>query len=149
MIRYTPPRRKGRRGLLMDRIRANVWPLVLHRDPPRTCEGCGARNVVLEWAHVFGRPGSGFCLGEIANSAELTTKLCRPCHNALDRHTDAVLTNKLWVTAIVRLMEATIGLDYAQGTPDAQGGGVRAWVRLVEEAGWRFDADTCRLVQAA
>jgi hypothetical protein len=146
VIRYTPIRKKGRRGLLMDRIRANVWPAVLRRAG-YLCEGCGHRKP-LEWAHVFGRPGSGFCLGAIADCAELTTALCRDCHNGLDRDTDAVLKNRLWVTALVRLVEATIGMS-PQVSLVSFKVGVRETVRLVEESGWSFDEDACKLVKAA
>jgi len=140
-------KKKGKRGLLMDRIRANVWPLVLRRAG-YLCEGCKGRKP-LEWAHVFGRPGSGFCLGAIANSVELTTALCRDCHNGLDRGTDAVLRNRLWVTALVRVVEATIGLAPPPGGSKAVSLDVRGTIRMVEDAGWSFDEDRCELVKAA
>jgi hypothetical protein len=96
----------------------------------------------LEWAHVFGRPGSGFGLGAWANSKELTTKLCRRCHNANDRHTDEALIERLRYAAVLRLQEATDLFAVFPGNGD----GIRVLIAKLEGLGWRYDNERCELV---
>ena len=79
-LRYTPLKRTpGPRAKENQRMRAKVWPAVLRRDGFK-CAVCGALGVQLVGHHVAGRPGSGLCLGEWANSEELLTALCEGCH---------------------------------------------------------------------
>jgi len=144
-VRHTPIRQKGRRGLENDRIRTFVWGRVLARVPAYQCDGCGERYG-LEWAHLFGRPGSGFCLGPWANSAELTTKLCRQCHNTIDRHLDeGGLAHKLRWAAMGRLVN-TIAGTRTDGAPYE---GIRVFIVKAEETGWTFDEKQCRLIKVA
>jgi hypothetical protein len=137
---------KGRRGVENDRIRAHVWPWVLRRAR-YACEGCGAKQVRLEWSHIYGRPGSGFCLGPVANSRELTAALCRECHNGIDRHTNEALEVRLKQLALSRFVEA-LGTPWPEDYyPDWQS--MRAIVSAAELLGWRFDEERYELVKAA
>jgi len=112
-MKYTPPKRTlGPRATRNAADRRIAFHKVL-TDPLRgmKCEGCGAADVTLQWAHVAGRPGSGSCLGVWANSSELTTALCADnirartvgCHSRYDRHLDAGLRRRLLAAAAVRI----------------------------------------------
>ena len=75
--RFTPLPKTGKRAETSRRARYQAFGQILARSQWR-CEGCGVSSRVeaLQWAHLCGRPGSGMCLGEIANSPELTAALC-------------------------------------------------------------------------
>ncbi len=114
-MKYTPPKRTlGPRATRNAADRRIAFHKVL-TDPLRgmKCEGCGAADVTLQWAHVAGRPGSGSCLGVWANSSELTTALCADnimsrtvgCHSRYDRYLDAGLRRRLLAAAAVRIQE--------------------------------------------
>jgi hypothetical protein len=148
-MRYTPIKSKGRRGLENDKIRAHVWPKILRRaygvGGAVYCEGCKARGGV-EWAHLFGRPGSGFCLGPLANSAELTAALCRECHNKVDRHLDEALALRLRQDGMRRLL-ISVNKPLPVGVwldPDA----IRPIIAKIEADGWHFDEERYELVHA-
>ena len=149
-MRHTPLKRKGPRGEVQDKIRAHVWPKVLRRcyGPGGVlyCEGCGARGG-LEWAHLFGRPGSGWCLGPIANSVELTAALCRDCHNKVDRHLDEALALRLRQDGMRRLI-TTIG-RYVTGDTWLDVDAMRPLVAMMEAEGWKFDLGRYELVRDA
>jgi hypothetical protein len=78
--------------------------LLRERDGDR-CVACGKRGD-LDPAHQFGRPGSGPCLGPIADRPELVALMCFDCHNAIDRGTDEELRDLLRWVALQRLADA-------------------------------------------
>lgn len=142
-VKHNPMRSKGKRGLENDKVRQHVWPAVLKRAR-RRCEGCGL-DVPVEWAHLFGRPGSGYCLGAIANSVELTAALCRVCHNGVDRGTATKLANELRWAAMGRLVTTLAG-KYSEGAPYE---GIRVVIAEAERTGWSFDMETYKIVRTA
>ena len=129
-MRYTPPKKTlGPRAKKNSSDRRVSFNRIL-TDPQRgvRCEGCGQEGVTLQWAHVAGRSGSGACLGEWANSPELTTALCadnimvgkRGCHSRYDlrlnRTVDRQLRRRLMAAAAVRIqakLRAEVGKSRA------------------------------------
>jgi len=113
-MKWKPPKPRSRalgpRAQSNRQARAKVWQKVLQREHHK-CAGCGARDHMLVWAHVMGRPGSGAALGEWANSSELTTALCCSdpkdghvgCHEKFDSHQDLDVAAKVLGEAICRL----------------------------------------------
>lgn len=95
--------------LAWARTRYRVLPILKARTGS-ICEGCGWERARLDVQHVFGRPGSGACLGAAANRPELLQLLCRPCHNACDRATDLPLRDRLRWVAVDRLC-ASLGVS--------------------------------------
>jgi hypothetical protein len=157
-VRFTPLKKKGRHGEEMEVIRRKVFPRVLSRPPARACEGCNTVQRTLQWSHVFGRRGTGGGLGDWADIADLTTKLCVAtdgevgCHAKLDRHLDDILAMRLTWAAINRLAKTCkVDLPRMGITPaefpatDA----VRSLIRILEADGWTVDSETLLPVKAA
>lgn len=103
----------GRRTRANRAAHARDWPAILARQAHR-CEGCGGTDG-LQDAHLFGRPGSGACLGAVANHPALRTALCGDdpasgrmgCHARVDRSLDAPLRDRLRWAAFGRLWAAS------------------------------------------
>ena len=150
-MKWSPPK-PGKRAQANNRARAQIWGVVLRRDPAYKCEGCGMAEARLVWAHCLGRPGSGAALGEWANSPELTAKLCDDepatgyigCHSKYDRHLDPMLRRNLLNAALERLWRrlSLEGIVVAEPydpewTEDDLKAEIRAAVRVLEAAGER------------
>lgn len=125
--RKTPPAERRRRDRLMPQLRARAGDV---------CEGCGRIALRRDVQHVFGRPGSGHCLGEWANAPELLLLLCRVCHNACDRGESPALRDRLRQLAVGRLA-ARYGLSVPDWEPSEQ---ARWCVRQLEGRGEHPDA---------
>ncbi len=124
--RFTPLPKTGKRADASRRARRSVWGDILQRSGWE-CEGCGisSRAISLEWAHLCGRPGSGMCLGDVADSLELTAALCADspaggrvgCHSIYDGRALAGtplaedLRAKLLRAAYVRLGGSVDGVE--------------------------------------
>lgn len=155
-MRWRPKAAKTPRALEYDRIRRLVWPAVLRRAAFR-CEGCGAQNVELQAAHLFGRRATGAGLGDWANCEHLMAALCTVhdgavgCHERVDRHLDVHLAQRLRREALYRLSEAVEGRPTAVGQIRLFTGTLDEARRLVAEleaSGWTYDAELQRPVQA-
>lgn len=144
-LRWRPKPNKTPRALEYDRIRRIVWPAVLRRSGHR-CEGCGASNVTLSLAHLFGRPSTGAGLGPWAHCEHLVAPLCEVldnggpgCHRQIDRALSPTLARRLRAVALQRLALATVGEKPPfQGTLDE----ARQLVAELESLGWTYDAET-------
>lgn len=131
--RFTPLPKTGKRAEASRRARYQAFGQILARSRWR-CEGCGAssREVPCAWHHTAGRPGSGMCLGQIADSAELTTALCmddprtgrQGCHSRVHANPQGELAEKLLRDAYIRLGGKVDGVE-----ADAAG-----WRELIRQA---------------
>lgn len=124
LARRSPLPSSGKRAAESRSARYRAFGEVLSREGWR-CAGCGAdsRAVQLRWHHVCGRPGSGMCLGAIADSAALTTCLCDDCHRRAHAEPVGELAERLLRKAYVALGGEVEGLDC-----DASG-----WRMLIRE----------------
>ena len=104
MIRTRKPlNRVGRRGKELLAIREKQWHAILRRDGYK-CAGCGqpSTKVTLQYAHAFGRNGTGAGLGDWSHVPELIFPLCvipgarfKSCHVRYDDYLDAPLRVRL------------------------------------------------------
>ena len=83
----------GKRAREWAAIRRRIMPALRERDGDR-CVACH-RGGELNPAHMFGRPGSGACLGAVADRPELIALMCFRDHNAIDRGEDTELRDRL------------------------------------------------------
>jgi hypothetical protein len=139
-LSYSPPKRSfGPRAKANQKARRETWPAILRRANYR-CEMCQAREQLF-WCHIFGRPGSGLCLGPWANAEALTAALCARCHDVLDRRGPSTVDDRervrlLLFTAMGRLVEH---LPRGQEAPWVSGedvvSAIREIVRRLEALG--------------
>ena len=127
--RTSPLPQQGKRAREWAAIRRRIMPTLLERDGAR-CVACH-RGGELDPAHMFGRPGSGACLGPIADRPELVALMCRRDHDAIDRGEDTELRDRLRWEAVARLAEAEgVEVPSDAETPVEA---VRMVARLLEE----------------
>ena len=141
MLRRTSPLpQQGKRAAESRRVHARVFPALLERED-NLCQGCGRGwSAGLIHHHVCGRPGSGMCLGAIADSVELGALLCsddpatgRPgCHSIVHADPLGPVAEKLLRAAYERLGGRVDGVECdATGWREL----IRQIVREREEAG--------------
>lgn len=119
------------------------------------CEHCGRRAVKLEWAHIFGRSGSGPTVVSEpwCSTPALTMLLCasnpstgkQGCHTLLDEVRDKTVVSDLRRKALIRFLDQYCGDSKQQLTQE--GVTMKAILRLaVEKATTLRDPET--VVQA-
>ncbi len=108
MLRRTRLRPFGKRGKQWAEAKQAAEATLERRSNGR-CEYCHKRFDRLDTHHAAGRPGSGLCLGPVADTADLLTRLCHDdpmtgnqgCHTLA--HFDSLVRDSVRFAAAERL----------------------------------------------
>ncbi len=140
----TAIRQRGARTIRWERWHAHSRVKVMWRSKGR-CEACEESQGPFEWSHLVGR---GNNISEPwCSTPELTAALCIPCHNSIDRNVAPQRLAHLRTDALERLCQ-TYGLDYVDSLLDPLDA-IRAVVRTLDAAGFRWDATRLSIERAA